>query len=246
MSEIMRLLVAGTFPAAHSVVGLVRRRSLDIVGIIVLAGIAVSIGATFLSGDPKPLLIRESFVTGALGLLALSSFFWERPLIFYIGRQMSAGQDPALIARFDALWQRPHGRRTFRVLTMVWAIGWLAEFGLRIVMVETLTTAAVLAVSPFVFNAINLGLFGGMFAYVRRVRRRAMQAGSAAEHVDIPDAREDSDPKVGLCVRCGHAKQVHSSRGSVFYLCSLSAVDSTFPKYPRLPVIRCVGYREKP
>jgi hypothetical protein len=245
MSEVMRLLVAGMFPTAHSMIGLVRRRSLDIVGIVVIVGIAVSIGATFLSGDPRLLLIRESFVTGALGLLALSSLFWSRPLIFYIGRQMSAGQDPALIARFDALWQRPRGRRTFQVITIVWAIGWLAEFGLRIVMVETLTIATILAVSPFVFTAINLGLFAWMFAYVRRVRRRAMQA-VAAERGDINDAREDTHEKVGLCLRCLHAKQVHSSRGSVFYLCGLSAVDSAFPKYPQLPVIRCVGYRQKP
>jgi hypothetical protein len=87
----------------------------------------------------------------------------------------SAGRDPVLVARFDALWQRPHGPRTFRVMTLVWAIGWLAEFALRIVMVETLTIPTALAISPFVFGAINLGLFAWMFAYVRRVRRRAIR-----------------------------------------------------------------------
>jgi hypothetical protein len=245
-SEVLRLLVAGIFPTAHSIFGLVRRRSLDIVGIIVIVGIAVSIAATFLSGNPKLLLIRESFVTGALGLLALSSLFWNRPLMFYIGRQMSAGQDPTLVARFDALWQRPRGRQIFRVITVVWGIGWLAEFGLRIAMVETLTIATVLAASPFVFTTINLGLFAWMFAYVRRARRKAMEASALAERGDVRDAGGDSEHKVGLCVGCLHAKQVHSSRGSVFYLCGLSAVDSAFPKYPRLPVIRCLGYREKP
>ena len=33
-----------------------------------------------------------------------------------------------------------------------------------------------------------------------------------------------------------------SDRGSVFYLCELSKVDARFPKYPRLPVLRCAGY----
>ena len=173
MSEVVRLLIAGSFPAAHSVVGIVRRQTLDIIGIIVVVGILVSIVATLIGGDPKLLLIRESFVTGALGVLALSSFVWTRPLMFYIGRQMTAGQDPALTARFDALWLRPAGRRTFRTITLVWGIGWLAEFALRIAMVETLTTSQVLAISPFVFNGINLGLFAWMFAYARRVRRRA-------------------------------------------------------------------------
>jgi hypothetical protein len=86
MSEVMRLMVAGVFPAAHSVIGIARRRSLDIVAVIVIVGISVSIVATFVGGDPKLLLIRESFVTGALGLLGLSSMLWKRPLMFHIGR----------------------------------------------------------------------------------------------------------------------------------------------------------------
>jgi hypothetical protein len=49
---------------------------------------------------------------------------------------------------------------------------------------------------------------------------------------------------VGLCERCVHSRRITSSRGSVFYLCDLSEVDSNFPKYPRLPVLRCRGFRE--
>lgn len=47
----------------------------------------------------------------------------------------------------------------------------------------------------------------------------------------------------GLCGDCVHARVVESRRGSRFYLCGLSAVDPRFPKYPRLPVLRCGGYR---
>jgi hypothetical protein len=34
-----------------------------------------------------------------------------------------------------------------------------------------------------------------------------------------------------------------SDRGSVFYLCQLSASDARFAKYPRLPVLECAGYQ---
>jgi hypothetical protein len=47
---------------------------------------------------------------------------------------------------------------------------------------------------------------------------------------------------VGLCVKCVHARVVRSDRGAAFYLCQLSATDSRFPKYPRLPVENCLGY----
>jgi hypothetical protein len=35
---------------------------------------------------------------------------------------------------------------------------------------------------------------------------------------------------------------IESDRGSIFYLCERSATDARYPKYPRLPVLRCLGY----
>ena len=48
--------------------------------------------------------------------------------------------------------------------------------------------------------------------------------------------------KIGLCAQCRSMRKMESDRGSVFYLCQRSATDPTFPKYPRLPVLRCRGY----
>lgn len=49
-------------------------------------------------------------------------------------------------------------------------------------------------------------------------------------------------PFVGLCAACLHVRVVESKRGSRFYLCGLSAVDPSFPKYPGLPVLQCRGF----
>lgn len=176
MSKVTALAIGAIFPAVHGVAGIARRRYLDFIGLMVLIGIALTIVATFVGGDPKLLLMRESFVTGSLGLVALSSFLWRRPLLFYIGRQFSAGDDRERLAQFNALWERPGARHTFRIMTAVWAIGWLGEFALRVAMVETLTIPQVLAISPFVFNTINIGLIAWTFAFVRRRRRRAQEA----------------------------------------------------------------------
>jgi hypothetical protein len=48
---------------------------------------------------------------------------------------------------------------------------------------------------------------------------------------------------VGLCATCQHVRVIRSDRGSLFYLCELSASDPRFPKYPRLPVLSCSGYQ---
>jgi hypothetical protein len=50
----------------------------------------------------------------------------------------------------------------------------------------------------------------------------------------------------GLCSDCLHARRLESARGSVFILCNLSLNDPRFPKYPRLPVLSCDGYKKKP
>jgi hypothetical protein len=63
----------------------------------------------------------------------------------------------------------------------------------------------------------------------------------------MPEA--SSDPKssaaLGLCANCLHARIISSSKGSQFLLCQLSQTDPSFPKYPRLPVLRCAGYTPK-
>jgi len=52
--------------------------------------------------------------------------------------------------------------------------------------------------------------------------------------------------RAGLCESCVHVQVVTSSKGSTFVLCRLSETDERFPKYPRLPVYSCSGYRADP
>jgi hypothetical protein len=46
----------------------------------------------------------------------------------------------------------------------------------------------------------------------------------------------------GLCVTCTHVEVIRSDRGSTFFRCGLSDVDARFPKYPALPVLKCIGW----
>jgi hypothetical protein len=72
---------------------------------------------------------------------------------------------------------------------------------------------------------------------------------SAAESAEDKTHREQAraeKARVGLCLDCTHARKIDSARGSCFYLCALSESDPAFPKYPRLPVIQCSGYRRVP
>jgi hypothetical protein len=57
-------------------------------------------------------------------------------------------------------------------------------------------------------------------------------------------ARPDPPPELGLCDTCRHQQVVPNTRGSVFSLCRRSRDEpDRFPRYPRLPVLRCPGYQ---
>ncbi|MFO7568056.1 MAG: hypothetical protein R6X02_35770 [Enhygromyxa sp.] len=43
----------------------------------------------------------------------------------------------------------------------------------------------------------------------------------------------------GLCRRCVHARRIVSARGSEFWRCAVAEAIPSWPKYPRLPVLRC-------
>jgi hypothetical protein len=47
----------------------------------------------------------------------------------------------------------------------------------------------------------------------------------------------------GLCESCVYRKDIRSDRGSVFIMCQRGLTDAAFPKYPRLPVLRCAGFQ---
>jgi hypothetical protein len=51
-------------------------------------------------------------------------------------------------------------------------------------------------------------------------------------------------PTRGLCDSCRHQRLVPNTRGSVFSLCERSRTEPDFPRYPRLPVLRCPGFEE--
>jgi hypothetical protein len=48
--------------------------------------------------------------------------------------------------------------------------------------------------------------------------------------------------RIGLCTTCRHSRRVVSAKGSAFWLCERSRTEPAFPKYPRLPVVRCSGH----
>ncbi len=181
-SEVVALLIASVFPTVKTLYGLSRRRDLDPVSLLILAGLLFGLGALAFGGGAKILLVRESLFTGAFGLACLISLLGRSrpPVMFYFGRFFAAGSDPRLRAAFDQNWQYPAFRRVQRIMTLVWGLVFVGEFALRVVFIYTLSPAMVLAVSPLVLGGASVLTMLWTFRYAARARKAGAARRAAA------------------------------------------------------------------
>ena len=170
-SDFTALLVASAFPIVKSAWHIGRRREIDPVALLIVLGIASSALALLLGGNPRLLLVRESFVTGAFGIACLVSLSFPRPMMFYFARYFIAGRDPEARKLFESRWEYPAARRAHRVVTIVWGVVFLAEFIVRVMLVYSLRPAVVLASAPVVTGAVTVATVVWTFRYAGRVRR---------------------------------------------------------------------------
>jgi hypothetical protein len=184
LGETGALIASAVPPIVWSLVELVRFRRIDALSVMVVAGIALSVAAMALGGSPRMLLLRESLVSGAVGVVFLLSLPMRRPLIFYLARATVAREMEGGAARFEALWQeRPALVAAIRLMTLVWGVGLTGETALRAWMALTWPIERFLVVSPF----IGYGIYGGLTLwtlwYRKTMRERVdarVQSGSVA------------------------------------------------------------------
>jgi hypothetical protein len=174
-SDAQALIVAGGCSVAWIVFQFVRRRRVDLVGVIVLFGFAVGVvSSILLHGNAYVLKVRDAFFTALFGAACVVTVFThERPTLFYVSRYLSVGSDPDKVAAYNLMHDVPIGRRTFKVLSIVWGIGLMAEAGFRMVLAEMLPTGTFLAVSPFITTSIIGSLFAFTVVYSKRAQLEA-------------------------------------------------------------------------
>lgn len=160
-TEIRALIAAAAAPLLQNLITLIRKRTLDVFGVFILAGIFVSIVAVLLGGSPKLILIRDAFITGATGLVFLGSRLYRRPLIYYFSMHFNTGDDPERRAEWAGYWAYPYFRYVMRLMTVVWGLATLAEALARGYLVFNLPTESFLVVSPFV----QYGILGSTIAW---------------------------------------------------------------------------------
>jgi hypothetical protein len=170
------LIIAGAFPAAWVAIQWVRTHRIDPIGAITLFGfIAGVLASELLGGNALVLKVRDSAFTFGFGVACLVSLTRRRPMMFHIGKALSAGNDERRQAAYDELWELEEAQRVFARITTMWGVGLILEASARVGLALVLPTGAFLAVSPI----LAVIVFGGLFAFTAAYSRRAREAGEA-------------------------------------------------------------------
>jgi hypothetical protein len=179
LSPVRALVLSGVFPALGVAVTYARDRRLDAIGGLVLVGIAVGTVLGLATGSARLVLVEGSVPTAVFGFLCLASLWSRRPLIFrfaleFMGADTPKGRD------FDGRWQYAGFRHAFRVITVAWGAGYLAEAAARVVIAETFPTGTALTISKVLPYAVAAVLAAWTYAYGQRARRRGERMAAAA------------------------------------------------------------------
>jgi len=176
IGQVHALLAASLPPIVWSVIEFARKRRVDAVSILVLAGIALSLLAFLGGGSVRFLQLRENLVTGVIGLAFLVSAAIGRPLIYQLALAQKSRQSQTEACRFESLRDKPRFRRTMTIMTLVWGFGLVVQTAVACLLVFRLSIPHYLVVSPIVGYGTMGGLALWTFLYVKRIKRRGAAA----------------------------------------------------------------------
>ncbi len=142
-------LLAATILAATRLIWVaVRRRQVTWFAAVMLAVFGLGLLLTFLAGDARFLLMKDSIVTAGVGIVFLLSALGGRPLT------LSAAQtsQPWRAAAIDEMFRtRKDLRRRFFISSIVWGVGLLTESAVRIPLVYSLSVDTMVGLSELMF-----------------------------------------------------------------------------------------------
>ena len=159
----LSLALSSIGPAVRAIAGLAAERKLNLLAVLMLAVTLAGIAASFLTGDPRAMIAKDSIVSSVIALAILGSVVLRRPL-------MSAGLKPFMTKgepRRTAAWDRlstasPRFRRLELLFSLVWGMTLLAECAARLAGAYLLPVATMVWLGTVLtLGAIALAIVAG-------------------------------------------------------------------------------------
>jgi hypothetical protein len=139
LGDFNALLVSSVVPLLSFAIQGVTLRRVDGFAIFIAVVLILNAVAALTTMDPRALLARDGWIMGLAGLYFLSTLLAKRPICYSIARPLAEGRVGPPGMSWDTAWETyPSFRRVWRVLTIIWGVGLLADATLRIVIAYTL------------------------------------------------------------------------------------------------------------
>ncbi len=168
-------VLSGVFVIAE----IVRKRRFDPFAAVILASFALGLVLTFISGDARFVVAKDSFTTALIGAAFLGSTLAGKPLI-YVSAQRGMSAEAAAVFR-ERYRTTPQMRRTLGSLSVVWGAGLCLEAALRVFLVYRLPIPTMVWLSTVMMAITFAVLIAITLMVVRRARARAARADVAME-----------------------------------------------------------------
>lgn len=181
VTETHAIMISAGAPMLWGIVQFARSRKVDTFSILSLAGIALSFAIFAFGGSPKVLLVRESLIVGATGVVFIVSALIGRPLMFELIRGITASFPAGETGRLaqareelESFSDKPFFQRLMSKMTVGCGIFGIVEMSARMGLAFALPTERFLLFAPIARYAIA-GLFVGWvyFYIVPAFRRQA-------------------------------------------------------------------------
>jgi hypothetical protein len=148
VAEVWSLVIASVLPAVGVVMDWVRFRTLQVMGIVVLGGLALGVVLALIRDDSKVVLLKDVAITAAFGVACLVSVTLRRPLIFHVVQAFYGGPHTTEGNELDQDYDRhSEVRRFWRIGTAVWGTIYLTQATARVVVIQTTSTATAFTVN---------------------------------------------------------------------------------------------------
>jgi hypothetical protein len=180
MSAVAALVLSGVLPALGIVIGALADRRLDVIGVVVLAGLLVGTLLGLTSHNARLYLLEGSVPSAVFALGCLFSLRLRRPLIFRLAVEI-LGPDTRKGRDVTAAWRYPGFRRAFRMLTVAWGAGYLAEAAIRVAIVITASTGVALVCSKLIPYVFAVALSAWTLVYGEHEKRKAERLASSVD-----------------------------------------------------------------
>ncbi|MET8994670.1 VC0807 family protein [Amycolatopsis sp. Hca4] len=150
-SDFTALAASGVFPLARTLYQFAKDRTLNGLALVVLVTNVVGMLLTFVTGDARMMIAKDSLGSGITGLVILASAFTAAPIMTKTMRPfLTRGS-----AEREAAWERLGHNEQFNAIlrrcSVIWGIGFALESSIRIVGAFTLPVSTMVWLSTVIF-----------------------------------------------------------------------------------------------